>query len=438
MLQNIEAEQYVMGCYLLEGELFKETILKAEHFTDLRHSNLFKVMERLDKNNTDIDLTTVVSYISSKNPEKIQGVGSVSYLSELASAIPTTTNTRFFEQQVLDSWKDRESQKILEIGQREILDGEDTARNKIIDSLTAIEETGHTTSFDLKKSLYEIYDELESQQEGLTGIDTGYEELNRMTSGLQLTDLVIVAGRPSMGKTAFALNLGRNACDNDEVVAVFSLEMSEKQVLKRMLSIEGNIHADSIRKGFRAFASKEHTKFANAMGAIDKWNLYIDDDTTITVQGIRAKIRELQRKYPNKKILCIIDYLQLINTQGKVENRAQAIGEISRQLKLMAKDLNVCMLVLSQLSRSVEQRQDKHPLMSDIRESGNIEQDADVIIMLYRDDYYDKESESKNIVEVIINKQRNGPVGTVQLAMVKEYGKFVNIATRYENQEGSA
>ncbi|CCQ19358.1 Replicative DNA helicase [Listeria monocytogenes] len=252
-----------------------------------------------------------------------------------------------------------------------------------------------------------------------------------MTAGFQRNDLIIVAARPSVGKTAFALNIAQNvATKTDENVAIFSLEMGAEQLVMRMLCAEGNINAQNLRTG--ALTSDDWQKLTIAMGTLSNSGIYIDDTPGVRVNEIRSKCRRLKQETGLGMI--VIDYLQLIAGSGRGgENRQQEVSEISRSLKALARELEVPVIALSQLSRSVEQRQDKRPMMSDIRESGSIEQDADIVAFLYREDYYDREGENDGTIEIIIAKQRNGPVGDVKLAFVKEYNKFVNLEVRYDD-----
>jgi replicative DNA helicase len=260
----------------------------------------------------------------------------------------------------------------------------------------------------------------------VTGIETGYTDLDAILGGLQNSDLIIVAARPSVGKTAFALNIAQNVATRvQEPVAIFSLEMSAEQLVTRMVSAEGILEASKLRIG--DMGAEDWTKMANAAGVLGGTNIVIDDSPGITVHDIRSKCRRLKKQ--EGLGLIVIDYLQLIASVSKgrgAENRQQEVSEISRTLKHLAREMDVPIIALSQLSRGVEQRQDKRPMMSDLRESGSIEQDADIVAFLYRDDYYDKESEKKNIIEIIIAKQRNGPVGTVELVFLKQFNKFVN------------
>ncbi|QJC94489.1 replicative DNA helicase [Bacillus velezensis] len=286
----------------------------------------------------------------------------------------------------------------------------------------------------IKDVLVQTYDNIEqlhNRKGDITGIPTGFIELDRMTAGFQRNDLIIVAARPSVGKTAFALNIAQNvATKTDESVAIFSLEMGAEQLVMRMLCAEGNINAQNLRTG--NLTEEDWGKLTMAMGSLSNSGIFIDDTPGIRVSEIRSKCRRLKQE--NGLGMILIDYLQLIQGSGRSsDNRQQEVSEISRALKALARELEVPVIALSQLSRGVEQRQDKRPMMSDIRESGSIEQDADIVAFLYRDDYYDKESENKNIIEIIIAKQRNGPVGTVSLAFVKEYNKFVNLERRFDD-----
>ena len=272
---------------------------------------------------------------------------------------------------------------------------------------------------------------MHNQKGEVTGIPTGFTELDKMTAGFQRNDLIIVAARPSVGKTAFSLNIAQNvATKTDENVAIFSLEMGADQLVMRMLCAEGNIDAQRLRTG--SLTSDDWAKLTMAMGSLSNAGIYIDDTPGIKVNEIRAKCRRLKQEQGLGMIL--IDYLQLIQGSGKSgENRQQEVSEISRTLKGIARELQVPVIALSQLSRGVESRQDKRPMMSDIRESGSIEQDADIVAFLYREDYYDRETENKNTIEIIIAKQRNGAVGSVELAFVKEFNKFVNLERRFED-----
>lgn len=271
---------------------------------------------------------------------------------------------------------------------------------------------------------------LHNRKGDITGLETGFRELDKMTAGFQRNDLIIVAARPSVGKTAFALNIAQNvATKTGENIAIFSLEMGAEQLVMRMLCAEGNINSQRLRTG--TLTDEDWGKLTMAMGSLSNAGIFIDDTPGIRISEIRSKCRRLKQEHGLGMV--VIDYLQLIQGSGRPgENRQQEVSEISRSLKELARELEVPVIALSQLSRGVEQRQDKRPMMSDIRESGSIEQDADIVAFLYRDDYYNKESENKDIIEIIIAKQRNGPVGTVELAFIKEYNKFVNLERRFD------
>ena len=266
----------------------------------------------------------------------------------------------------------------------------------------------------------------------VTGVATGFYDLDFKTSGMQPADLVLIAARPSMGKTAFVLNIAQHVAFRlNETVAIFSLEMSKEQLVNRMFSLESNVDAQNLRNG--TLSDAEWEKLIESAGVIGKSNLIIDDTAGISISELRSKCRKFKLEHNLKMI--IIDYLQLMSGSGRSESRQQEISEISRSLKSLARELNVPVLALSQLSRAVEQRPDKRPMMSDLRESGAIEQDADVIMFIYRDDYYNKDSEKKGISEIIIGKQRNGPIGTVELVWLPEYTKFANKAHDRDQQE---
>ncbi len=244
---------------------------------------------------------------------------------------------------------------------------------------------------------------------------------------MQSGDLIIIAARPSVGKTAFALNLAKSHCQSGGCTSFFSLEMNDKQLLQRMLSAQSNVNAAKWKNPKAFFTEEDYQKVSRGMGYLDKWNLYIEDQSEQSVLSIRSAIRKNMRQHPNLKHLVIIDYLQLIRLEGKVDRHDLAIGQITKALKAMAREFKIPIVLLSQLSRGVEQRKDKRPIMSDIRDSGCVEQDADIVCFLYRDDYYERETGNRNVVEAIIAKHRNGPVGTVKMGFIKEYGKFINL-----------
>ncbi|WP_210367605.1 replicative DNA helicase [Bacillus sp. REN3] len=435
--QNTEAEQAVLGAIFFEPSALTlaSEILIPEDFYRAAHQKIFNVMLELNDSGKAIDLVTVAEELASS--KLIEDVGGVSYLSELAASVPTAANIEYYarivEEKSLLRRLIRTASGIVEDGyMRE--DEVETLLSEAEKSIMEVAQRKNAGAFhDIKDVLVRTYDNIEemhNRKGDITGLETGFTELDRMTAGFQRNDLIIVGARPSVGKTAFALNIAQNvAKKTGENVAIFSLEMGAEQLVMRILCAEGNIDAQRLRTG--SLTDEDWGKLTMAMGSLSNAGIYIDDTPGVRITDIRSKCRRLKQERGLGMIL--IDYLQLILGSGRAgENRQQEVSEISRSLKQLARELEVPVIALSQLSRGVEQRQDKRPMMSDIRESGSIEQDADIVAFLYRDDYYDKESENKNIIEIIIAKQRNGPVGTVQLAFVKEYNKFVNLEQRYD------
>jgi replicative DNA helicase len=436
--QNIEAEQAVLGAIFLDSSALTlaSEVLVPEDFYRASHQKIFTAMLKVADKGEPVDLVTVTAELA--DSKMLEEVGGVSYLSELADSVPTAANVEYYarivEEKSILRRLIRTATSIAQEGYtRE--DEVDALLNEAEKKIMEVSQRKNAGAFqNIKDILVQTYDNIEmlhNRKGEVTGIPTGFIELDRMTAGFQRSDLIIVAARPSVGKTAFALNIAQNvATKTNENVAIFSLEMSAQQLVMRMLCAEGNINAQNLRTG--KLTPEDWGKLTMAMGSLSNAGIYIDDTPGIRISEIRAKCRRLKQESGLGMVL--IDYLQLIQGSGRNrENRQQEVSEISRSLKALARELEVPVIALSQLSRSVEQRQDKRPMMSDIRESGSIEQDADIVAFLYRDDYYDKESENKNIIEIIIAKQRNGPVGTVQLAFIKEYNKFVNLERRFDD-----
>jgi len=430
---NNEAEQSVIGAIFLEPQalITAAELLMPEDFYRMAHEKIFQTMMILSDKGQAIDVVTVTEELSAK--KELEDVGGISYLMEIANSVPTAANivhyARIVEEKALLRRLIRVATSIVEDGY---------AREDEVEALLAeaekkmMEVSNRKNAGDfrhIKDVLVETYDSIEllhTQKGDVTGIPTGFRDLDKITAGFQRNDLIIVAARPSVGKTAFALNVAQNvATKTDENVAIFSLEMGAEQLVMRMLCAEGNIDAQVLRTG--ALEAEDWRKLTMAMGSLSNAGIFIDDSPGIRVNDIRSKCRRLQQEHGLGMIM--IDYMQLIAGSGSKpgENRQQEVSEISRSLKSLARELKVPVVALSQLSRGVEQRQDKRPMMSDLRESGSIEQDADIVSFLYREDYYDKETENQNMIEIIIAKQRNGPTGTVTLAFAKEYNKFVNI-----------
>ncbi|MFC0273082.1 replicative DNA helicase [Metabacillus herbersteinensis] len=440
--QNIEAEQAVLGAIFLEPSslTLASELLIPEDFYRAAHQKIYNVMLGLSDKGEPVDLVTVTSDLADAN--LLDEVGGVSYLSDLANSVPTAANIEYYGKIVEEKSILRRLIRTATTIAQDGYSREDEVEVLLNEAEKNIMEVAHRKNAgafqNIKDVLVQTYDNIELLHDNkgeVTGIPTGFSELDKMTAGFQRNDLIIVAARPSVGKTAFALNIAQNvATKTDENVAIFSLEMGADQLVMRMLCAEGNINAQNLRTG--NLTTEDWGKLTMAMGSLSNAGIYIDDTPGIRVSEIRAKCRRLHQEMGLGMIL--IDYLQLIQGSGRSkDNRQQEVSEISRSLKELARELKVPVIALSQLSRGVEQRQDKRPMMSDIRESGSIEQDADIVAFLYRDDYYDKESENKNIIEIIIAKQRNGPVGTAQLAFVKEYNKFVNLERRFEDAPGA-
>ncbi|OEB99957.1 DNA helicase [Lysinibacillus sphaericus] len=429
---NREAEQSVIGAIFLEPQalITASEILLADDFYQNAHKKIFETMLRLSDQGKAIDVVTVTEELSAK--KEIEDVGGLSYLLELANAVPTAANVAHYakivEEKALLRRLIRVATKIVEDGytredEVEALLGE--AEKKMMEVANRKNAGDFKHVKDVLVETFDNIEQLQSRKGDVTGIPTGFRDLDHITAGFQRNDLIIVAARPSVGKTAFALNVAQSvAVQARENVAIFSLEMGAEQLVMRMLCAEGNIDAQVLRTG--ALTTEDWGKLTMAMGSLSNSGIFIDDTPGVRINEIRAKCRRLAQEHGLGMIL--IDYLQLIQGSGKPgENRQQEVSEISRSLKGLARELKVPVIALSQLSRGVEQRQDKRPMMSDLRESGSIEQDADIVAFLYRDDYYDKESESKNMIEIIIAKQRNGPTGTVTLAFKKEFNKFINV-----------
>ncbi|WP_197035498.1 replicative DNA helicase [Paenibacillus sp. UNC451MF] len=429
--QNLEAEQAVLGAILLDSDSLVTAMerITNDDFYRTSHQRIFESMIELAEGNEPIDLITLTALL--QNKQQLEEIGGIKYLSELANAVPTAANIDYYAQIVEEKSMLR---RLIRAATNIVTEGyaaTDDVGDLLSDAekrILEISQRRSSTGFiAIRDVLMEVFDKVEflyNNKGGTTGVKSGFQDLDKMTSGFQRSDLIIVAARPSVGKTAFALNIAQNVGVREkETVAIFSLEMGAAQLVQRMICAEANVDAGRMRTGF--LESDDWEKLTMAIGALSEANIYIDDSPSVTVADIRAKCRRLKQEKGLGMIL--IDYLQLIHGRGKGDNRQQEVSEISRTLKQIARELDVPVIALSQLSRGVEQRQDKRPMMSDLRESGSIEQDADIVAFLYRDDYYDKESEKKNIIEIIIAKQRNGPVGTVELAFLKNFNKFVGL-----------
>ena len=441
--QNLDAEQSVLGAILLDPDSIVPVMefLVPEDFYRVNHQVIFKAMVELNNDSSPIDIVSVAERLNQN--KQLENAGGQFYLLELAEKVPTASNVEYYSKIVSEKSTLR---KLIRTSTDIATDayGETDEVAAVLDraerSILEVSEKRNRAGFvDITKVLNEAYLSLEERMKNtgeITGIPTGYIDLDRMTSGLHSDELIILAARPSVGKTAFVLNIAKNvATKTNETVAIFSLEMSAESLVNRMLCSEGSIDASNMRNG--RLTEEELRSYFVASGTLSNAPIYIDDTPGIRVSEIRAKCRRLKQERNNLGLI-VIDYLQLIEGNGR-ESRQQEVSEISRNLKKLAKELSVPVIALSQLSRGVEQRQDKRPVMSDIRESGSIEQDADIVAFLYRDDYYRQEpdedgnvpqQESNNIIEVIIEKNRSGPRGTVELMFIKEYNKFTSRASK--------
>ena len=422
-LVSLEAEQSLVGSILTEPNLIKETILQPKHFYDQSNKVIFEALKEIDNKDEHIDIVTLLTTLGNKANK----IGGRSYLSELLNSVASVEPFKTYEKHILESWKIRQAKKLQE---KKINSLDDL--NDIMSNLSELQEVGTESEYNHKQAVIDLYDKIEAQEKGMSGIDTGFEDMNRMLDGFQGGDLIISAARPSMGKTAKMLSHALTHCQNGGMTVIFSLEMGQEQLNKRLLAMAGKINLHKMRNPKQYFSSDDWSDFSTAMGILADLNLHIFDKSGQTIQEIRSQVRKLQRQYPDKPLLIQIDYLQLIRTSQRYESKNIEVGEITRSLKELAKEANSPVYLLSQLNRGVESRQDKRPLMSDIRDSGSIEQDADVIEFLYRDDYYNPETDKQNIIEVIIAKQRNGAVGTVELYYQKEFNLFTGLEKNYE------
>jgi replicative DNA helicase len=415
--------------------------IEAKDFYRRSHQTIFQIMIDLNNRSEAIDAIIIKEHLEQKN--MLEDIGGVSYLSELTLSVPTAADVGYYakivEQKSLLRNLIQTATDIVSSGFEQEEDVEsilDEAERKILEVSEKRNRSGFLAIADVLGDSINTIEKLSQQGEAITGLPTGYHALDKMTAGLQAEELIILAARPAVGKTAFALNIAQNVgTKTNESVAIFSLEMSAESLVNRMLCSEGLVEAGHLKTG--QLSDEEWDNIIVAMGSLSKANIFIDDTPGIKISEIRAKCRKLHQEQGGLGLV-LIDYLQLIEGTGR-ENRQQEVSEISRQLKKLAKELKVPVIALSQLSRGVEQRQDKRPVLSDIRESGSIEQDADIVAFLYRDDYYRSEDgedeepqENNNVIEVIIEKNRSGARGTVELLFIKEYNKFSSVSPREE------
>ena len=434
---DIDAEQAVLGSMLTDKEAVNAAIesLKEDAFYRDDNRIIFQAIVNLYSKSEPIDIITLKDELESM--DKFEQVGGYEYLASLPDKVPTTANVQKYikiveEKSILRNLI-KTANEIIERGYDPTEDVEDImdgAEKKIFDIMQSKNQKGYTPIKDVLVESFTKLEELYNRKQHITGVPTGFAELDYKTAGLHGSELILVAARPAMGKTAFALNLATNAAlRGNAPVAIFSLEMSKDQLVNRILCSEAMVDSNKVRTG--KLDEDDWVKLAGAIGPLSEAEMYIDDTPGISVMEIRTKCRKLKME---KNIgLVVIDYLQLVQGNKRTASREQEISEISRSLKILAKEINVPVIALSQLSRAVEQRPDHRPMLSDLRESGAIEQDADIVMFLYRDDYYNKESEKKDIAEVIIAKQRGGQTGTVELLWMGNYTKFVNLERRFDD-----
>lgn len=436
---DYDAECAVIISMLKDPSVVESVIeLNPEAFYDNRHYAIYSAMQAVHLSGKKIDYVTILDELKSAN--RLEQSGGMSYLTDLHNAFATPSNVEQYAEIVQTKHVLRQIATSGAQQRASAFEGGDISEtiarlqqtvNDLQDQVSPKQEFRKIG--DVVPEVIDRAEELAKNENkgGVTGTSSGFADLDKMTAGFQDGDLIIVAARPSVGKTAFALNIAQNAAiDFGKTAAVFSLEMSAPQLVQRMICADQNIAAEALRTG--DLKPEDWQKIVNAAGRFESAEIYIDDSSALTVGEIRAKCRRLKKAHGLDMI--VIDYLQLISGRGKSgENRQQEVSEISRTLKQIARELEVPVIALSQLSRGVEQRQDKRPMMSDLRESGAIEQDADIVAFLYRDDYYNADTEKKNIIEIILAKQRNGPVGTVELVFLKQFNKFVNYDRAHGN-----
>jgi len=435
--QNLEAEASVLGAVLLENEALIKAleVLRPIHFYREAHQRIFAACLALFERNEPVDLITLANELERR--KELAEVGGPSYLASLVDRVPTAANVLYHAKIVRDKALLRDLINVATEVVASGYDGEedvdtllDRAERRVFEIAQDKVSRAFVPLSSILKGTFETIERLYQRKSHVTGVPTGFEEFDQLTSGFQPGELIIVAGRPSMGKTSFCLNIAQHAGIEERMtVAIFSLEMSREQLVQRMLCSEARVDSHKLRTGY--LADRDWPKLTNAAGRLSEALIFVDDTPGISVLEMRAKSRRLKLEHGLN--LVIVDYLQLVQGRGRAENRQQEISEISRALKAMAKELHVPVVALSQLSRAVEAREDRRPRLSDLRESGAIEQDADLVAFIYRPGFYKRvedveeshgDREEDRTAEIIIGKQRNGPTGTIKLAFLREYTRF--------------
>lgn len=431
---SIEAEQSVIGSMLIDREaiISASELISGEDFYNKQYGVLFDTMQELNDAGSPVDLVTLQNKLREKDvpPE----VSSLEFIRDVITAVPTAANIKYYANIVAEKSTLRRLIRLNEEIANTCYAGKESLEYILEDTEKRVFQLIQKRNLDdfvpVRQIVMNAMDRIEvaSRNKGnVTGVPTGFVDLDYRTAGMQPSDLILIAARPSMGKTAFETNLAQYmAVKNNKTVALFSLEMSKEQMMNRLLSLESNVDAQKLRTG--QLNDREWERLIEGAGTIGRSKLIIDDTPGISISELRSKCRKY--KLEHDLSIVMIDYLQLMSGSGRSESRQQEVSDISRSLKALARELNVPVIALSQLSRAVEQRPDHRPMLSDLRESGAIEQDADVVMFLYRDDYYNHDSPEKGILEVIIAKQRNGPIGTVKLAWLPEFTKFANLEHR--------
>ncbi len=433
---NIEAEQATLGSILIDNDAIVKVIdfLEPEHFYRTSHQLIYKAMKELYEKSEPIDLLTVSEHLKKKG--ELEEAGGFSYLATLTNITPTALNVEKYAKIVEEKSILRE---IIKAG-IEIIDLAFNSQEDVGDTLDKAQEILFNVAkrrlsapfYPLKDLLKESFDRIESlykRKEGITGIPSGFPKLDKITGGFHKNDLIVLAARPSVGKTSFSLNVATNVATKYNLpVAIFSLEMSKEQIVERILEYTAEVNFHKLRTGI--FSDEDWKKLGRAYGPLYDAPIYIDDSSDISVLEIRTKARRLKSK--ENLGMIVVDYLQLMHLRRKVENRVQEISEITRSLKKLAREVGVPVLVISQLSRAIEKREDKRPMLSDLRESGSIEQDADVVMFLSVKD--EDKTKDTNIVDLIVAKNRNGPLGKIKLKFLKQFAKFLEMEYRFEEE----
>ncbi len=434
MPNNLEAEQSVIGAMIMDREaviVASETLIR-EDFYHQQYGIIFEAIVEIFNEEQPIDVITLQNRLREKDvPAELS---SLEFVGELVTSVPTSANIKYYANIVKEKSMLRKLIKVNEEIANQCYLGRDSLEDIMADTekqiFNLLQNRAGGDFIPIKQVVINALEKIElaSKTKGnVTGIATGFADLDYRMSGMQPSDLILVAARPSMGKTAFVLNIAQYVAFHSRLcTAIFSLEMSKEQLVNRLFALESRVDAQLLRSG--NLADSDWEKLIEGAGTIGRSNLIIDDTPGISISELRSKCRKYKLEHDLK--LIIIDYLQLMSGSGRSDSRQQEISDISRSLKGLARELNVPVIALSQLSRQVEQRPDHRPMLSDLRESGAIEQDADVVMFIYRDDYYNKDTENKNIAEIIIAKQRNGPIGTINLVWLPQFTKFVNMEKR--------